>query len=112
MNLDSKPRRKTDYRLEQLDGEMVLYHPSETKILYFNQTASLIWQLCDGERTVRRDDPFVKRVLSGICRRDRHGCAYRRSNSSRNKAASSWFEQYYTSREIMVNYFGAHCAIR
>jgi hypothetical protein len=51
MNLDSKPRRKTDYRLEQLDGEMVLYHPSETKILYFNQTASLIWQLCDGERT-------------------------------------------------------------
>jgi coenzyme PQQ biosynthesis protein PqqD len=51
MNLDSKPRRKTDYRLEQLDGEMVLYHPSETKILYFNQSASLIWQLCDGERS-------------------------------------------------------------
>ncbi len=51
MNLDSKPRRKTDYRLEQLDDEMVLYHPAETKILYFNQTASLIWQLCDGERT-------------------------------------------------------------
>jgi hypothetical protein len=51
MNLDSKPRRKNDYRLEQLDDEMVLYHPSETKILNFNQTASLIWQLCDGERT-------------------------------------------------------------
>ena len=51
MKPDSKPRRKTDYRLEQLDGEMVLYHPSETKVLYFNQTASLIWQLCDGERT-------------------------------------------------------------
>jgi hypothetical protein len=51
MNLESKPQRKTDYRLEQLDGEMILYHPSETKILYFNQTASLIWQLCDGERT-------------------------------------------------------------
>ncbi len=51
MNLDSRPRRKSDYRLEQLDDEMVLYHPEETKILYFNQTASLIWQLCDGERT-------------------------------------------------------------
>lgn len=51
MNPDSKPHRKTDYRLEQLDNEMVLYHPSVTKILYFNQTASLIWQLCDGERT-------------------------------------------------------------
>jgi Coenzyme PQQ synthesis protein D (PqqD) len=52
MELESKPRRKTDYRLEVLDGEMVLYHPSETKILYFNQAASLIWLLCDGERTV------------------------------------------------------------
>ena len=51
MNPFSKPRRKNDYRLELLDDEMVLYHPSETKILYFNQTASLIWQLCDGERT-------------------------------------------------------------
>ena len=51
MDLDSKPRRKTDFRLEQLDNEMVLYHPAETKILYFNQTASLIWQLCDGERS-------------------------------------------------------------
>ena len=51
MNLESKPRRKTDYRLEVLDNEMVLYHPAETKVLYFNQTASLIWQLCDGERT-------------------------------------------------------------
>ncbi len=51
INLDSKPRRKNDYRLEQLDDEMVLYHPAETRILYFNQTASLIWQLCDGERT-------------------------------------------------------------
>jgi hypothetical protein len=60
MNLDAKPRRKTDYRLELLDGEMVLYHPSETKILYFNQTASLIWQLCDGERTAAE----IVRLLS------------------------------------------------
>jgi hypothetical protein len=51
MKQESKPRQKTDYRLEELDGEMVLYHPTETKILYFNQSASLIWQLCDGERT-------------------------------------------------------------
>lgn len=51
MILSSIPRRRTDYRLEQIDGELLLFHPNQTKILYFNQTASLIWQLCDGLRT-------------------------------------------------------------
>jgi hypothetical protein len=46
-----KPKQKTDYRLETLDDEILLYHPSETKIMYLNPTASIIWGLCDGERT-------------------------------------------------------------
>ncbi len=52
MDLTDRPRRKADFRLELLDNEMLLYHPAETKILHFNQTASLIWYLCDGEHTV------------------------------------------------------------
>jgi coenzyme PQQ biosynthesis protein PqqD len=52
MELTSKPRRKPDFRLELLDDEIVLYHPTDTHMLYFNQTASLIWQLCDGQRSV------------------------------------------------------------
>ena len=47
-----QPRQKAGYQLEALDGELLLYHVSDTKILYLNPTASLIWQLCDGERTV------------------------------------------------------------
>jgi hypothetical protein len=47
----NKPRRKPDYRLEMIDNELLLFHPAETKILYCNETASLIWRLCDGERT-------------------------------------------------------------
>ena len=48
-----KPRRRPDYRLEILDGELLLYHPTQTTIMYCNQTASLIWQLCDGTHTVQ-----------------------------------------------------------
>ena len=48
----SKPRRKPDYRLEMIDGELLLFHPGETKIMYCNQSASLIWRLCDGQHTV------------------------------------------------------------
>lgn len=49
----TKPRRRADYRLEQLEGELLLYHPSRSQILYCNQTAALIWHLCDGRRTVQ-----------------------------------------------------------
>lgn len=47
----NKPCRKPDYRLEMIDNELLLFHPAQTKILYCNETASLIWQLCDGQRT-------------------------------------------------------------
>ncbi|MFM8322925.1 MAG: pyrroloquinoline quinone biosynthesis peptide chaperone PqqD [Chloroflexota bacterium] len=52
MQPTDRPARKADYRLEQLDDELLLYHPNETRILYLNPTASLIWGLCDGERSV------------------------------------------------------------
>jgi hypothetical protein len=51
--LELRPVRKPDYRLEQLDDELLLYHPSENQIVYLNQTASLVWVLCDGNRSVR-----------------------------------------------------------
>jgi hypothetical protein len=46
------PARQPDYVLEQLDNELLLYHPSDTRILYLNQTASLVWGLCDGKRSI------------------------------------------------------------
>jgi hypothetical protein len=52
MEETAKPKRKPDYRLELLDNELLLYHPTDTRIFYFNQTASLIWQLCDGQHSV------------------------------------------------------------
>ena len=52
MHPSDKPCREPDYRLESIDDELLLYHPGETKMLYCNQTASLIWGLCDGSRTV------------------------------------------------------------
>jgi hypothetical protein len=48
----SKPRRQADYRLEMLDNELLIFHPSQATICYCNETASLVWQLCDGKRTV------------------------------------------------------------
>jgi hypothetical protein len=46
------PRQKAGYESADLDGEFMLYHSAEAKALYLNETASLIWKLCDGQRTV------------------------------------------------------------
>jgi hypothetical protein len=37
--------------MERMDNELLLFHPARTKIMYCNETASLIWELIDGERT-------------------------------------------------------------
>ncbi len=46
-----RPRRKPDYRIEQMDGELLLFHPASSQVMYCNETAGMIWALCDGERT-------------------------------------------------------------
>lgn len=40
------------YQVEILDGEIILFHPTRLQILHSNQSGALIWQLCDGRRTV------------------------------------------------------------
>jgi len=47
-----QPQKCDGFLIEELDGELVLFHPARNKIIHANQTAALIWQLCDGERTV------------------------------------------------------------
>ena len=44
--------------LEELDQELLLFHPQDGRLLELNATAALVWQLCDGVRTVA--------VISGL----------------------------------------------
>jgi hypothetical protein len=46
-----RPVRQLDYRLEKLDNEILLYHPAKTRALYLSETASIVWELSNGERT-------------------------------------------------------------
>ena len=67
--------------METLDGETILLPPARSLVIYSNPTAALIWQLCDGVRSVeaiidllceaypesqddiRRDVPEVVQIL-------------------------------------------------
>jgi hypothetical protein len=52
MDLNSVIHLKKDYLLERIDGEASVYHPTLTTAVYLNETGALIWELCDGTRSV------------------------------------------------------------
>lgn len=52
MNYESIPHPNFEFNLEEIDNELLLYHPARTRAVYLNQTAALVWQLCDNERSV------------------------------------------------------------
>lgn len=52
MNQASVPLRVAGFQAEALDGEVVLLHPAQNTIIHSNQTGALIWNLCDGLRSV------------------------------------------------------------
>ena len=54
------PRQATGFSLEQLDGEMLLHSPGSAKAVYCNEAASLIWRLCDGQRTTAEIAQLVR----------------------------------------------------
>ena len=45
------PSRVPNFSLERLDNEILLYHPGLTKAIQLNETAAIVWELCDGERS-------------------------------------------------------------
>jgi Coenzyme PQQ synthesis protein D (PqqD) len=51
--MDRVPVPITDVKTEVIEGELLLYDPRQTKALYLNSSAAVIWTLCDGHRTTK-----------------------------------------------------------
>ena len=47
------PVQRYTFVLEEMDDEALLYHEGLKKTIYLNETAAVIWKLCDGERTIQ-----------------------------------------------------------
>jgi hypothetical protein len=55
------PKQCAGFLVEKMDGELVLFHPARNVIIHSNETAALIWQMCDGNNTVED----IVNILSG-----------------------------------------------
>ena len=54
------PRPRGDFTLVELEGESMLYRSEEGKALYLNETASMLWKLCDGQRSVAAIEALLR----------------------------------------------------
>jgi len=45
------PYRNDEYQIEDIDGELLLYHAGKTETLYLNESAAMLWYLFNNERT-------------------------------------------------------------
>ncbi len=50
--LNTVPVPVADVRAETIEGELLLYHPLQTRAIYLNPSAAVIWSLCDGHRRI------------------------------------------------------------
>ncbi len=49
MSVMQRPERRTEFEERLVEGEMVVMDKESEQIHQLNQTASFIWQLCDGD---------------------------------------------------------------
>jgi hypothetical protein len=55
--------RKDNLVLQELDGEILIYDLNKNRAFCLNETSSLVWQLCDGEKTVSEIAKAVSQKL-------------------------------------------------
>ena len=72
IDLTRVPCRMPGYAAEQIDDELLLYHSGRTTVVYLNQTAFMIWQLCDGQRSATE----ITALLAAAFPADREAVAH------------------------------------
>lgn len=60
MSQDRKPSRLAMVETEEVEGEVVIYHPGRERVIHLNPSAALVWHLCTGELS-------VSQIIENLC---------------------------------------------
>jgi len=60
MNKANTYKQAENCLLEDMDGEMLLYNPDSATTLHLNGPSAIVWELCDGQRSVQQIIDMVK----------------------------------------------------
>ena len=71
MSENLKPQsRKENIVVQELEGEVLIYDLDENKAFCLNETSALVWQACDGTKTIADINDAVGRQLSSKVNED------------------------------------------
>ena len=62
--------RKENLVVQELDGEVLIYDLTENKAFCLNKTSALVWQSCDGSRTIADISDAVGKQLNSQVNED------------------------------------------
>lgn len=62
--------RKTDIVVQELDGEVLIYDLVKNKAFCLNETSALVWDLCDGTKSVTEISQSVGKKLNSPANED------------------------------------------
>lgn len=66
--LDRVPFVREGYQISEMEGESLLYSHDKMTMFHLNQSAAVIWQLCDGQRTVSEIVDFLTSAYPDLSR--------------------------------------------
>jgi hypothetical protein len=71
MKVDFTPKsRKENLVVQELEGEVLIYDLEKNKAFCLNETSALVWQSCDGSRTISGISDFVGKQLNSQVNED------------------------------------------
>ena len=53
MNTAQTYRASSDCLTEEMDGELLVYHPASATTVHLNGPSAVVWGLCDGQNSVQ-----------------------------------------------------------
>src|SRR5262245_7162946 len=65
MTPQTVPKQAFGFFVEEMEGENLLYRLGSHKAIHLNDSATLIWKLCDGSRTVHEIIDLLKKEYPG-----------------------------------------------
>jgi coenzyme PQQ biosynthesis protein PqqD len=65
MTPQTVPKQAFGFFVEEMEGENLLYRLGGHKAIHLNDTATVIWKLCDGNRTVQEIIDLLKNEYPG-----------------------------------------------
>lgn len=62
--------RTANLVVQEMDGEVLIYDLSNNKAFCLNETSALVWQLCNGKKTVAEISEFISQKLNSSINED------------------------------------------